>query len=70
MGTEQANISIEQVLGVFRRRAPWILLCIALVAGATFGFSKHQTKKYTATASLVFNNNQTQPTGRRAAGYQ
>jgi capsular exopolysaccharide synthesis family protein len=29
-----------------------------LVGGAAFAFSKHQTKKYTATASLVFNNNQ------------
>lgn len=58
MDAEQANLSIEQVLGVMRRRAPWILLCFVLVAGAAFGFSKHQTKKYTATASLVFNNNQ------------
>jgi capsular exopolysaccharide synthesis family protein len=37
---------------------PWILICLVLVAGAAYGFSKHQTKKYTATASLVFNNNQ------------
>src|ERR1700730_1200016 len=58
MDTEPANLSIEQVLGVLRRRAPWIVLCFVLVTGAAFGFSKHQTKKYTATASLVFNNNQ------------
>jgi polysaccharide biosynthesis transport protein len=58
MDTEQANLSIEQVLGVVRRRAPWIALCFVLVAGAAFAFSKQQTKKYTATASLVFNNNQ------------
>ena len=58
MDTEQTNLSIEQVLGVLRRRAPWILLCFVLVAGAAYGFSKHQTKKYTATASLVFSNNQ------------
>jgi succinoglycan biosynthesis transport protein ExoP len=58
MDSEQANLSIEQVLGVLRRRAPWVLFCVALVAGAVFGLSKHQTKKYTATASLVFNNNQ------------
>jgi capsular exopolysaccharide synthesis family protein len=58
MDTEQTNLSLEQVLGVLRRRAPWILLCFALVAGAAYGFSKHQTKKYTATASLVFSNNQ------------
>jgi polysaccharide biosynthesis transport protein len=43
--------------GFLRRRAPWILLCVLLVAGAAYGFSKHQTEKYTATASLLFNNN-------------
>jgi capsular exopolysaccharide synthesis family protein len=58
MDTEQANLSIERVWGVLRRRAPWILLCFVLVAGAAFGFSRQQTKKYTATASLVFSNNQ------------
>ncbi len=58
MDTEQTNLSIEQVMGVLRRRAGWILLCFVLVAAAAYGFSKHQTKKYTATASLVFNNNQ------------
>jgi capsular exopolysaccharide synthesis family protein len=58
MDTEQANLSIEQVVGVLRRRAPVILLCLVVVSVAAFGFSKHQTKKYTATTSLVFNNNQ------------
>jgi capsular exopolysaccharide synthesis family protein len=58
MDTEQANQSIEQVLGILRRRAGWIMLCFVLVAAAAFGFSKHQAKKYTATASLVFSNNQ------------
>jgi capsular exopolysaccharide synthesis family protein len=45
------------VLGVLRRQAPWILLCCVVAAGAAFGFSKHETKKYTATTSLVFDNN-------------
>ena len=58
MDAEQANLGLERVLGVLRRRAPWILLCFVLVAAASYGFSKHETKKYTATASLVFNNNQ------------
>jgi capsular exopolysaccharide synthesis family protein len=58
MDAEQGNVSLEQVLDVLRRRAPWIALCFVLVAAAAYGFSKHQTKKYTATASLVFNNNQ------------
>lgn len=67
MDTEQANLSIEQFVGVIRRRAGWIALCFVLVAGAAFGYSKHQTKKYTATASLVFNNNQL---NLQAAGLQ
>jgi polysaccharide biosynthesis transport protein len=58
MDTEQTNVSLERALGILRRRAPWILLCFVLVAGAAYGFSKHQMKKYTATTSLVFNNNQ------------
>jgi succinoglycan biosynthesis transport protein ExoP len=70
MDTEQTNLGFEQVLGILRRRAPWILLCFVLVAAAAYGFSKHQTKKYTATASLVFNNNQQaqQVAGLPAAG--
>jgi capsular exopolysaccharide synthesis family protein len=43
------------------------LLCVALAAVAAFGFSRQQTKKYTATASLVFNNNQL---GQQVAGLQ
>jgi polysaccharide biosynthesis transport protein len=65
MDTEQTNLSLEQVLGILRRRAGWIALCFVLVAAAAYGFSKHQTKKYTATASLVFNNNQL---GQQVAG--
>ncbi len=67
MDTEQTNLSTEQVLGVLRRRALLILLCFVLAAGAAYGFSKHQTKKYTATASLVFNNSQL---SQQAAGLQ
>lgn len=65
MDTEQTNLSLEQVAGVLRRRAPWILLCAVLVTAAAYGFSKHQTKQYTATASLVFSNNQL---GQQVAG--
>jgi polysaccharide biosynthesis transport protein len=55
-GSDVLNFS--QALGVVRRRAPLIVLCVVVVAGAAFGFSKQQVKKYTATASLVFSNNQ------------
>lgn len=65
MDNEQTNLSLEQVAGVLRRRAPWILLCFALVTAAAYGFSKHQTRQYTATASLVFGNNQL---GQQVAG--
>jgi capsular exopolysaccharide synthesis family protein len=34
------------------------VLCLIVVAGATYGFSKRQPKKYTSTATLVFNNSQ------------
>jgi capsular exopolysaccharide synthesis family protein len=67
MDTEQTTLSPEQALGVLRRRAGWIVLCFVLVAAAAYGFSKHQTKKYTATASLVFNNQQL---GQQIAGLQ
>jgi polysaccharide biosynthesis transport protein len=58
VGSEQTGLSLEQLLGILRRRILWIALCCALVAGAAYGFSEQQTKKYTATASLVFNDNQ------------
>jgi succinoglycan biosynthesis transport protein ExoP len=54
---EQA-LDLEQLLAILRRRAPIILLCLIVVTAGAFAFSKTQTKKYTATASLVFNNAQ------------
>ena len=58
MDVEQGNVDLKRLLGVFRRRVLLILLCCVVAAGAAYGYSKHQPKKYTATASLVFNNNQ------------
>ncbi len=54
---EQEALNLEQALRVLRRRVPLIVLCMVVVAGAAYGYSKHQTKKYTATASLSFSNN-------------
>jgi capsular exopolysaccharide synthesis family protein len=54
---EQSNMSIEQVLGVLRRRAPLIVLCVLLAAGVAYGLSKRQASKYTATGAVVFSNN-------------
>jgi capsular exopolysaccharide synthesis family protein len=65
MDVEHGNPDLRQVLGTLRRRALWIVVCVVLAAAAAYGFSVHQTKKYTATASLVFNNNQL---GQQVAG--
>jgi capsular exopolysaccharide synthesis family protein len=67
MHVEQRSeaLNLRQALGILRRRAPLILLCVAVVAGAAFAFSKHQTKEYTATASLVFDSN---PLSQQIAG--
>jgi polysaccharide biosynthesis transport protein len=54
-GSEALNLA--QVLGVLRRRSLWIVLCFALGAIAAYAVSKHQTKQYTATASLAFGTN-------------
>jgi len=54
-GSETLNL--EQALGILRRRLPLIVLCIALVAGGAYLYSKHETKKYTAITSLAFSEN-------------
>jgi succinoglycan biosynthesis transport protein ExoP len=56
--SERAGASFAQVLGVLRSRAPWILLCLVLAAGVAYGYSKSETKSYTATAAIAFNTNQ------------
>src|ERR1700688_1661941 len=58
MEPEHTSLNAQQLMGILRRRAPWIVLCLVLVAAAVYGISRHQGKKYTATASLVFSNNQ------------
>jgi polysaccharide biosynthesis transport protein len=57
MDSEQTSLSTEQIVGILRRRAGWILLCFVVVAGAAYGYSKSQTKEYTATTSLSFSTN-------------
>jgi capsular exopolysaccharide synthesis family protein len=70
MQQDAEGLDLAKLLRVLRRRGLLIVLCVVVVAGATFAFSKHQTKKYTATASLVFNNNQLsqQVAGLQAVG--
>ena len=69
-GDHEQTLDLEQIIAILRRRAPVIVLCLVLVAGSAFVFSKHQMKKYTATSSLVFNNAQIsqQVAGLQAAG--
>jgi succinoglycan biosynthesis transport protein ExoP len=61
------TLNLRQALGILRRRLPLIVLCIVVIAGAAYGFSKHETKKYTATASLAFSYN---PLSQQIAGLQ
>jgi capsular exopolysaccharide synthesis family protein len=70
MEAEKAHLTFEQVLGVLRRRAGWILGCVLVVSLAAYGFSERQTKKYTAVASLVFSETQLnqQVAGLQTAG--
>ena len=49
-------LSAERVFLVLRRRIGVILLCVLVAAGAAFGLSELQQKKYTASASLLFRN--------------
>jgi capsular exopolysaccharide synthesis family protein len=60
-------ISLEQAIQILRRRAPLIVLCVVAVGGAAFAFSKHEKRKYTATAALSFSYN---PLSQQIAGLQ
>jgi capsular exopolysaccharide synthesis family protein len=54
---DSESLNFEWMLSVVRRRLPLIVLCFVVVAAAAYLYSKQQTKMYTATASLVFSNN-------------
>ena len=54
----QPEADLERILTVLRRRAVLIAACALLTTATAFGFSKQQTKEYTATASIVFDNGQ------------
>jgi capsular exopolysaccharide synthesis family protein len=59
------SLDLGQVLAVLRRRLPLVVVCVVIVAGAAYAFSKRETKKYTASASLSFNSN---PLSEQIAG--
>jgi capsular exopolysaccharide synthesis family protein len=52
--TSDAGLNVERILGVLRRRATVIVLCVVLVGAAALVYSKGQTKMYTAKAALLF----------------
>ncbi len=61
----ETSLGVEWNLGTLARRAPWVLLCVVLVAAASYAYSKHQPKKYTATAAVSFSSN---PLSQQIAG--
>jgi succinoglycan biosynthesis transport protein ExoP len=54
---DSETLNLEHALGVLRRRAWLIALCVVLAGAAAYGFSKRETRKYTATAAVVFSEN-------------
>jgi capsular exopolysaccharide synthesis family protein len=58
MAGRSENTTVEQLLLVLRRRWQLIVICVVLVTGAAIGFSLLQQDKYTASASLLFQNTQ------------
>ena len=58
MQEDSATFNLEQALGILRRRVLLVALCVLVVGGAAYAYSKHQAKKYTTSASLTFSNNQ------------
>lgn len=56
MDTEQGGLSLEQLLGVVRQHGRLIATCLVLTTLVAFVYAAHESKRYTATAALVFDN--------------
>lgn len=67
MKSASDHIDIERVLVVLRRRWWVVALLTVVVGGGAFAFSKIQHKKYTATTSVLFPNQELQ---QQASGLQ
>ncbi|HME03861.1 MAG TPA: polysaccharide biosynthesis tyrosine autokinase [Solirubrobacteraceae bacterium] len=67
MDSEQRSGSIERLLRTIRNRVKLIVLCVLVTTLVVYAASKHETRMYTATTSLVFNNSQVD---QQAAGLQ
>jgi succinoglycan biosynthesis transport protein ExoP len=62
-----SNFDLIGTLRVLRQRAALIAMCVVLTGAAAFGLSKAQHKRYTATAQVLFQNEQLD---QQAAGLQ
>jgi receptor protein-tyrosine kinase len=67
LNTKPERPDLEQALTVLRHRWWVIVLVAVLAAAASFAFSEHQTKQYTATSSVLFQNPQL---SQQASGLQ
>jgi receptor protein-tyrosine kinase len=67
MKPETENLDVEYVLTVLRRRWWVIVLLTIVLGGASFALSKVQQKQYTATAAVLF---QDQQLSQQASGLQ
>jgi polysaccharide biosynthesis transport protein len=65
MDSEPTSLNIGQLLDPILRRAPLVVLCVVIFAGAAYAYSKHQIKQYTATAAVTFESN---PLNQEIAG--
>jgi polysaccharide biosynthesis transport protein len=65
METDQAPVGFEQIARILRRRMLWIVLSFVVVTGSAYAYSKHQPKKYTASAAVSFSND---PLSEQLAG--
>lgn len=63
----ERDLDLIGTLRILRQRAPLIIMCAVLAAGAAFALSQAQTKQYTATAQILFRNAQLD---QQAAGLQ
>lgn len=65
MDHDLANLDFGKLSRAVRRRVPIVVLCAVLATVAAFGLASTQRKQYTATASILFQNQQLQ---QEAAG--
>jgi succinoglycan biosynthesis transport protein ExoP len=53
-----STINFDRTLRVLRRRVPVVVACLLIAAASAYVFAKREHPQYTATASLLFSNNQ------------